>query len=179
MPYDSIENLLKRWQSGELDLGRLELELRSVVAATSPTPDVQVDIDRLHRCGFPEVVFGTGKTPEAVLSVFQMQRAAGQNSLATRMSLEQAESVQREFPTAVFNPIARTLTQINSPSDRHGRVIVVSAGTSDRPVAEEESFGTAAVRPVTAATSVTGPTAGVPSVLWRVASGSCFSTTVT
>ena len=137
MSLHSLESLLGRWQSGELDLGRLEDELRSTFVPTLQTVDVQVDMDRERRCGFPEVVFSTGKTPDAVRNVFRLQQAAGQNSLATRVTLEQVEFVQQEFPTAAFNPVARTLTQFNRPVDRHGRVVVVSAGTSDRPVAEE------------------------------------------
>ena len=134
-PY--IEQLLHRWQSGELDLGRLEFELRSAVAVTMSTEDVQVDMDRQRRCGYPEVVFAPGKSPDAIRNVFRLQQLAGQNSLATRISLEQVENVQQEFTTAFFNPIARTLTQMNCSQQSQGRVIVVSAGTSDRPVAEE------------------------------------------
>ncbi len=133
----TFETLLSRWKSGELNLGQLEAELRSAFVSTSVTRDVQVDMDRQNRCGFPEVVYGPGKTPEAVRTVFRAQQAARQNSLATRTSHEQAEFVQQEFPSAVFNPVAQTLIQMNQPLPSRGRVIVVSAGTSDRPVAEE------------------------------------------
>jgi NCAIR mutase (PurE)-related protein len=101
------------------------------------TDDLQVDLDRQRRCGFPEVVFATGKTLDAVRNVFRAQQSVGQNSLATRISQEQADHVQQEFPAAAFNPVARTLTLINHPTSCRGRVVVVSAGTSDRPVAEE------------------------------------------
>ncbi len=137
MSLDLLESLLKRWNSGDLDLGGLENELRAAFSATTLTPEVQVDVDRKRRCGFPEVVYGPGKTPEAVRDVFHAQRAVGQNSLATRVTLEQAEFVRRDFPTAVFNSVARTISQINLPLETRGRVIVVSAGTSDRPIAEE------------------------------------------
>ena len=137
MSQNPLEQLLSRWQSGELDLSRLENELRAEFAATAMGSDVQIDLDRQRRCGFPEVVYGTGKSKEAVCDVFRAQREVQQNSLATRVSLEQVEFVQREFPAAAFNPIARTLVQINRPQEIRGRVIVVSAGTTDRPVAEE------------------------------------------
>ena len=137
MSNDSLESLLARWQSGELDVDRLERELRAAYAPTVETSDVRVDMDRERRCGFPEVVYASGKTPEAVRNVFHAQKQAGQNSLATRTNLEQAEFVLQEFPTAVFNPVARTLVQMNRPVELSGKVIVVSAGTSDRPVAEE------------------------------------------
>ena len=133
----SLEILLSRWQSGEWDLGRLENELRSKLAATAITSEVQIDLDRQRRCGFPEVVYGPGKSPEAIVGVFRAQKSAGQNSLATRVSAEQAEFVLRDFPDAIHNPVGKTLAQVNQPQKPCGRVIVVSAGTSDRPVAEE------------------------------------------
>ncbi len=137
MLHETLELLLTRWQSGELELGRLEHELRVAFLGTVLTPDVQVDMDRQRRCGFPEVVYAPGKTPDAIAAVFRAQQAFGQNSLATRVTLEQAEVVQGEFPAAVFQPMARTLVQINQSRSGEGRVIVVSAGTSDRPIAEE------------------------------------------
>jgi NCAIR mutase (PurE)-related protein len=137
MSQHSLEHILLRWQSGELDLECLERALRARFVETAIVPDVQVDLDRLRRCGFPEVVYGPGKTPEAICDVFRAQQSAGQNSFATRVTIEQAEFVQRDFPDAVFNPVARTLTQMSVAVETRGRVTVVSAGTSDRNVAEE------------------------------------------
>lgn len=137
MLQDSLAQLLQRWQAGNLTADRLEHELRSVLAATTITPEVRVDLDRHRRCGFPEVVYAPGKTVEAIRDVFRAQQTAGQNSLATRTSPEQALEVLKEFPAAVFNPVARTLVQLNQSAPSTGRVIVVSAGTSDRPIAEE------------------------------------------
>lgn len=137
MSHDSFAFLLSQWQSGAVDLNQLEQQLRATFAATVSTIDVQVDMDRQRRCGYPEVVYSPGKLPEAIRNVFQAQLRAGQNSLATRISPEQAEFVQREFPKSEYNPIARTLAQFNQAVEPSGRVIVVSAGTSDRPIAEE------------------------------------------
>ncbi|WP_010585857.1 nickel pincer cofactor biosynthesis protein LarB [Schlesneria paludicola] len=137
MLQDSLAQLLQRWQAGDLAADRLEHELRSALAMTTSTLDVRVDLDRQRRCGFPEVVYAPGKTVDTIRSVFREQFLAGQNSLATRMTPDQAAAVQAEFPTSVFNPVARTIVQINQTSPPNGRVIVVSAGTSDRPIAEE------------------------------------------
>ena len=137
MSREALESLLRQWQSGAVDLGGIEDELRSIFAATTVTSVSRVDIDRQRRCGFPEVVYGPGKTPEAICDVFKAQSAAGQNSLATRVTSEQAEFVRVELPAAVFNPVAKTLMLVDQPASLKGRVIVVSAGTSDRPVAEE------------------------------------------
>ena len=117
MPNEFLENLLKRWQTGELNIGHLENELRSLLAATSMGTDVQVDMDRQRRCGYSEVVFAPGKSPDTIGKVFRIQQAAGQNSLATRVSSEQSELIQREFPGAIYNPAAKTLTA-SAPADR-------------------------------------------------------------
>jgi NCAIR mutase (PurE)-related protein len=132
-----LEAILNQWKASVLDLASLETELRSMFAATALTADVQVDLDRQRRCGFPEVVYGPGKTPAAIRDVFRTQLAAQQNSFATRVSPEQAEFVRDEFPGAVYNATARTLTHVNLEQEPTGHVIVVSAGTSDRPIAEE------------------------------------------
>ena len=132
-----LQELLARWQAGDISLPSLERELRMAFAGEAPTADALVDLDRVRRCGFPEVVFGPGKTPDAVLAVFRAQQHAGQNSLATRVTPEQAELVRAEFPQARHNDVARTITLIQSKTEVRGRVAVVTAGTSDRPVAEE------------------------------------------
>lgn len=130
--------VLQRCQSGTIspeDAWRIVQERLSPIVIT---PDVQVDLDRSRRCGYPEVVYGSGKTPDAIVDVFAAQRRAEQNSLATRVTPEQAEIVLQEFPNARYNAVARTISLItNAPQTTTGKVIIVTAGTSDRPVAEE------------------------------------------
>jgi len=116
------------------------------VHTNSPLRGVSLDLDRAERCGFPEVVYGEGKPPETIVEIFRAQQAAGQCSLATRVTPVQAEAVAAAFPQAIHNPIGRT---IRIPSRESGsrdasledsrpcEVLVVTAGTSDRPVAEE------------------------------------------
>jgi NCAIR mutase (PurE)-related protein len=142
MTPDSFQDLITGWQQGALEWATVEESLRSAFATTVPTADIQVDLDRVRRCGFPEVVFGTGKSAESIIAVFHAQVAAGQNSLATRVSTEQATLICQAFPNARPNPIARTVALTSTTTsaaslDEAGRVIVVTAGTSDRPVAEE------------------------------------------
>jgi NCAIR mutase (PurE)-related protein len=100
-----------------------------------------VDLQREARCGFPEVIYGTGKPAELVTRIIRKQQKAGQSSLVTRVSELQAEHILQEFPDARYNATARTVRlahrdKENSES-RGGPVIVVTAGSSDRPVAEE------------------------------------------
>ena len=102
--------------------------------------EARVDTDRPRRCGFPEVVYSEGKTVEAIEKIFHSLLRHRHDVLATRMSDEQAEVIQRKFPQGVYNPVARTFRIAGSEAvaaKKVGRVVVVTAGTSDLPVAEE------------------------------------------
>ena len=97
-----------------------------------------VDLQRRQRCGFPEVIFSQGKTAEWVEGVVRQLIAAGQDCLATRVSEEQAAMLAEHFPQGEQDRIARTFwlpSQARGPGQ--GRVVVITAGTSDLPVARE------------------------------------------
>jgi pyridinium-3,5-biscarboxylic acid mononucleotide synthase len=97
-----------------------------------------VDLHRNVRCGFPEVIFCEGKTKEWVEGVVRQLVGAGQHCLATRVSPEQADHLAQMFPQAEQNRVARTFWLPHGPMGQlHGRVVVITAGTSDLPVAEE------------------------------------------
>lgn len=98
----------------------------------------RVDLDRRRRNGFPEVIFGPGKTPDEVVRIAAVLLEREPVVLATRISREQFEAVAAEFPTAVFHQRARCLTIEREPLPKRPRAVgVVAAGTSDLPVAEE------------------------------------------
>src|SRR5258708_4992333 len=97
-----------------------------------------VDLHRQVRCGFPEVIFCEGKTPEWIEGVASQLLAAGQSCLATRVSPEQADHLASSFPDAQLDRIARTFwLPATPPAAPVGRVVVITAGTSDLPVARE------------------------------------------
>jgi pyridinium-3,5-biscarboxylic acid mononucleotide synthase len=101
----------------------------------------RVDTDRLRRRGMPEVIFCPGKTPDQIIGIVRALADAGQNVLATRITPGQAASVRRTFPAAVLHDTARLLTLDTAPlPSPRGSVCVVSAGTSDIPVAEEAAL---------------------------------------
>lgn len=137
MSPEQLQELIAQWQGGTVDWQGVEQSLRTAYSPTIIGSDVLVDMDRARRCGFPEVVFGEGKSADAIVSVFTAQAAAGQNSFATRMSPELSQHVCQAFPSARANHVARTVTLTTSTVQTRGRVVVVTAGTSDRPVAEE------------------------------------------
>lgn len=97
-----------------------------------------VDHHRALRCGFPEVIFGQGKTPEQIEAIFAKLAATGGNVLATRVSPEAAERVGRRFPAASYQALSRTLALRQQPgAPGTGRIAIVCAGSADLPVAEE------------------------------------------
>jgi pyridinium-3,5-biscarboxylic acid mononucleotide synthase len=98
----------------------------------------QIDHHRGLRQGFPEVVFCQGKTVAQVCQIVQRLRATGSDVLATRASEEVFAAVQALFPEVVYHTQARTIVlRSGQRTPTRGIVLVVSAGTSDIPVAEE------------------------------------------
>lgn len=112
----------------------------------------RVDLDRRRRTGFPEVIFAQGKTPAEVARIAAVVLEHEPVLLATRVTREQFEPVQAQFPAAIFHERARCLTVERTPLPKRSHsVAVVAAGTSDLAVAEEaavtlEIFGNPVVR---------------------------------
>lgn len=99
----------------------------------------KVDLHRRLRCGFPEVIFGQGKTPEQVAAILTTLKQHGESGLATRISRDTAQLLLRIFPEGRYNEAARTfrLGSDHDPGPKLGKVVIITAGTSDLPVAEE------------------------------------------
>ncbi len=101
----------------------------------------RVDHQRSLRQGFPEVIFGQGKTPAQVAAIAETIVAAGHNLLVTRTTAEAHAAVVERVPAAAFHALARTITlhAAETPPGR-GTIVVAAAGTSDLPVAEEAAI---------------------------------------
>jgi pyridinium-3,5-biscarboxylic acid mononucleotide synthase len=98
----------------------------------------RVDTDRARRCGFPEVIFGAGKTPEEVAAIGRVLLEKNGVLLVSRASEEQHHALSAAFPTARWHERARCLTVELQPWPKsEGLVGVICAGTSDLPVADE------------------------------------------
>jgi NCAIR mutase (PurE)-related protein len=106
--------------------------------------EVQLDLGRRDRCGFPEVIYGEGKSQETLLKIFRVFAEKEIDGFATRVSakkgaflLQQLADLGNEIR---YNPVARTFRLLPKnvvPIEPCGKIAVVSAGTSDAPVAEE------------------------------------------
>ena len=98
----------------------------------------RVDSDRARRCGFPEVIFGAGKTPAEVLAIGRTILAKERVLLVSRANEEQHRALAAEFPAARWHERARCITVELEPLPKMDGVIgVLCAGTSDLPVADE------------------------------------------
>ena len=125
--------------------GQLEVQAAMQRLAKLPFADLgfaRVDHHRSLRAGFPEVVFCQGKRPEHVVAIFRELLSHGSAALGTRASIEHAELCQRELPQVEYHPSARLLTspRPSLPGPPLGPVLVVCAGTSDLPVADEAAI---------------------------------------
>ncbi len=136
MRAEEILRLLEAVQAGQVAPGDALSRLQPAVAELGYAT---VDLDRQGRCGFPEVIFCEGKTPEWTAGVVQRLADAGQDCLGTRVSEEQSAVLGQRFPQAEQDRLARTfwLPASREPRPTQGQVAVFTAGTGDLPVAQE------------------------------------------
>ena len=128
--------LLEKFRAGGVSRDKV---VRAFQAA--PIADLgfaQVDLHRALRKGFPEVIFGAGKSPEQVLKIAATLLGREQRILVTRITAAHARLLRRKFKHAIYHELARCVTIDKTPSPkRPGTIAVVCAGTSDLPVTEE------------------------------------------
>src|SRR5579864_3385940 len=99
-----------------------------------------LDHERMHRTGFPEVIFCPGKTDEQVASIAAGLALRAPVIMATRATPDAFQAVQRELPEAAYHREARIIAWERRPLEKVGLAAVVSAGTSDGPVAAEAAI---------------------------------------
>src|ERR1051326_4119961 len=137
MHADSLRDLLEQVKTGRMSIETAQQRLGTAVVADLGYANV--DLHRRQRCGFPEVIFCEGKTNTWVEGVVRKLVEARQDCLATRVSAELAEHLRQAYPQAQQDRTARTfwLPVVDAPRARQGKVVIVTAGTSDLPVARE------------------------------------------
>jgi NCAIR mutase (PurE)-related protein len=136
---DRVRRLLRDVRAGALGVERA-LESLSLAPFES-IGHASVDTHRALRRGFPEVIYGPGKSADQIVDIVRVLRRAGQTVLVTRVDRDVFERVAQEFPAAEHHALARAVVV------RHGRrragrpgVTVVTAGTVDVPVGEEAAL---------------------------------------
>ncbi len=132
-----LHDLLTRVQSGALDVDHALDQLK-----TLPYEDLgfaRVDHHRALRKGFPEVIFGQGKTAHHIIEIAQRIVANGQHALITRLDEQKAREVQVALPALRYYTEGRigSLGEPPQPPSGGGTVLVICAGTADIPIFEE------------------------------------------
>jgi len=137
MNIQKLEDLLRNVRSGKTSVDEAKARLKSL-----PFEDLgfsRIDHHRSLRKGFPEVIWGEGKTPGQILSITKQLRTKGQNILITRLEERKARAMQKTFPKSRYYPNSKVLTYLTHPviPEGKGTILVICAGTTDIPVAEE------------------------------------------
>lgn len=136
MNQEHIRQLLEQVASGNLEPDKALEQLRDL-----PFENLgfaHIDHHRALRTGFPEVIFGQGKTREQILSIAERITEHGSQMLATRLAEDAVQALVERFPQAEHDVLARTvLVRAPQTPPQTGLVAVISAGTSDLPVARE------------------------------------------
>jgi len=136
MNKQALEDLLARVRDGQVPLDDAVERIRRL-----PYEDLgfaTIDTHREIRCGFPEVIFCQGKTPGQVAAIAERLLATDAEVLASRATTDAFEAVRTVCPDAEFHEAARMIVCNRQPKELPpGKILVVSAGTSDVPVAEE------------------------------------------
>lgn len=134
-----VRELLEAVSRGETSVGQAMDALAGL-----PFDDLGfacVDTHRALRQGYPETVFCQGKTPEQVAAIVGSLRRQGQSVLATRADPPVFAAVVAAHPEAIYHERARLITVGDAAPDcGRGTILVVAAGTSDQPVAEEAAI---------------------------------------
>lgn len=139
MSPEEIKKLLQEVSQGRISPDEAYQTLRDM-----PYRDLgfaKIDNHREMRTGYPEVIFCSGKTEEQVRDIVAFMLTKDNNILATRATPEMFEAVKGIYNEAVYHPLARTITiKKKEPEIPSSYIAVVTAGTSDIPVAEEAAI---------------------------------------
>ncbi len=138
MTIDQIRQILERHASGQVTTEEVLSSLQKL-----PFEDLgfaKLDHHRRIRNGYPEVIYGEGKTTLQVAEIFTRLAEHNPNVLCTRASAAAAVAVQQRVPQARYHELCRVLELRRDPAEPVGCAAVAAAGTSDLPVAEEAAI---------------------------------------
>ena len=140
MKEENIRELLDRISRGEVSVDEGIEKLKDL-----PYEDIgfaHIDHHRSLRRGLPEVIFGEGKNVSEILSIMDKISKQGENIIVTRLDLTKANDISEKYPKSNYHERSRILTLMDHPIKSRGRgtILVISAGTSDIPVAEEAAL---------------------------------------
>ena len=141
MKTKQIESILNELQTGQLDVAAALSAIQRETAAVSDLGFARIDNSRRERCGFPEFIYGAGKTDEQIVSIVKEMRSRNETILVTRINDSVGESLLKEFPQGDFNVLSHTFYLADELHKKNERpVLIVTGGTSDLGVALEAKY---------------------------------------
>ncbi len=137
MNHQRLTQLLESVAAGQTSIGEARAQLNDL--AMEDIDYAHIDHHRSLRKGFPEVIFGEGKTAPQIVGIMERMQAQEQVILVTRCDAAKANTVLAQFKDATYDEAARMIVWQQTPLPKTGRgtILVISAGTSDIPVARE------------------------------------------
>ncbi len=139
MNQDYLRSLLQDVKNGISDIDDALEKLRNF--GSKAFEFATIDTHRELRTGYPEVIFGQGKSPEQITEIIRFMLKDDSNILVTRITGEVFDCVKEVFREAIYNAVAHTITVMKREPEKPSTTIaVVTAGTSDLPVAEEAAI---------------------------------------
>lgn len=137
MKEKNLKALINKIKTGEIDVASALKKLK-----TLPYEDIgfaKVDNHRSLRQGVPEIIFGGGKTKEQIVHIMDVLVKGGNDAIVTRTNKDIFKHVRKKYKKATYNEHARMIVVKRSKRDKRnkGLILIICAGTSDIPVAEE------------------------------------------
>jgi NCAIR mutase (PurE)-related protein len=133
-----MEKLLKDYKNGKISLSEILEKIKNL-----PYEDLgfaKIDTHRIVRKGYPETLFCKGKTIPQIIKIIENMNKHDSNILATKANKKIFNSIKRIIPNAKYNEMAKTITiKKEEIKKRKKKILIITAGTSDIPVAEEAS----------------------------------------
>jgi NCAIR mutase (PurE)-related protein len=135
-----LKEIFKKVQNGSMDIVSALAEIGEE-KNVSDIGFARIDHARGARCGFPEFIYGAGKTAEQIASIIDKMLEKKHPVLVTRISEDCANEVLKKHPEAEYDKLARTLMiRSNEKEKKSGRALIITAGTSDLGVALEAKY---------------------------------------
>ncbi len=140
MHVNFLKDLLNKLKDGTIEIDEAIQKLKLL-----PFEDIgfaSIDHHRHLRRGFPEVIYGRGKKVEEIITIIEKMVDKEENVLITRLIDNKATIIKKHFPSSDYYPKSRILTIEVKPIEKRGKgkILVISAGTADIPVAEEAAI---------------------------------------
>ncbi len=131
------DKILEDAAKGLVGFAEAVAKLAAASGSVGELGEARIDHARRERCGFPEFVYGAGKSLEQLLAIVPEIHGRDRAVLVTRVSPGHGEALAQAFPAGEHDPVARTFRIRDSGAELRGNVMIVTAGSSDAEVARE------------------------------------------